>query len=144
MNKDTKQLLSKGWVQKTVRISDDYNKLYTFIELYAKENNLNVKTIFNSIFIYSLDHIVNNGFKYTVIPYNKRREPKGFLISNDTYTKMKDYYEVYKLLYLKLNKSKLYYAEFIELLMYVYCINNFDEKFIDYINTKINWHIERK
>lgn len=137
--KEKKYLMINGWIQKTVRITSDYNKLCSLLEFFAKDNNMDVRKIYNEVVIFSLNKLYKEGFHYRLIPYDGRREPKGFLLEVDTTKQLKDSFEVYKNLYYLKEHKKLLYAEFIELLMFIYCNNHLEADQFKY--TKINWGI---
>lgn len=131
--KFAKQLLQNGWSQKTFRIKKEYIEVCSFLDYYSMKNNIDRKIFFNDLFKYSLTDIMNNGFKYNIIPYEKRRVPKGFLMEEETYDDIKIYH---KFVSNKLTQ-KLHVGEFIELLIYIYCINNIDE------DLNVDWGIKK-
>lgn len=135
------KLIINGWQQKTVRISDDYNKICDFLELYYKKKGQDPRKVFDEVFNYSLDMLYKEGFHYIIIPYDKRREPKGFLLKEKTKNDLKENFDIYNKLYRKKENKKLLFAEFIELLMFIYCDKKLEKEDYEYINKGINWGI---
>lgn len=136
-----KQDLMNDWKQNIVRIRFEYNRLCSFLEyVEKKEDTVDIRIIFDKIFLTSLDHLYKNGFHYEMAEFKGRREPKGFLIKENTTTELKDAFEIFKQMYKKLYNKKLLYAEFIELLLYIYCKNYIDKKDFNYL--EIDWGIK--
>lgn len=137
-------LMEQGWIQKTVRIKDDYNKLCAFLELYAKGIGIDSKRIYDEIFRYSIDELLIRGFHYRFVFYPGRREPKGFLIDPQTLDKIEDSFPRYSAISYKLERKKILVAEFYELLLYIYAMNKLEEQHLKYLNEtlEIDWGIE--
>lgn len=140
-----KMLINNGWTQKTFRIKLDYNRLCNFLlfeEVDLKEVD-DPKKIYDSVFKYSLDYINSSDdfLKYKIIKYPGRREPKGFLLQDETIENIYKTYEVYK------SKMKIKYnrfitvGEFIEFLMFFWCQNNIPTDALNYLDhvSKIEW-----
>ena len=75
--------LEKGWEQVTVRVSENYHKVLSFLNYKYINEKLGKKIIDNAL-IYSLDRLVVDGFKYKIIPFKGTREPKGFTLKETT------------------------------------------------------------
>lgn len=137
-----KHVTNIGWTQKMIRITSDYDKLCFFIDFWAKKNGKDVVTIYDEIFNYSLDNLFEHGFHYRLSDcYSKkvRREPKGFLISNTTRERFENDIKQYASLFNAKFPRNLTVAEFTELLIYIYCMDNFSQKDKDFI--EIDWRI---
>ncbi len=124
-----------GWNQKLVRLREEYRTLCTFIDFVAKETGKDSIKIYDELVNFSLDHIKKNGFNYVITEeFTGRREPKGLLLSTETQESFKISYNIYQNLYYNKYKKRLTVGEFTELLIYIYCMNNFEEKHKKYIN----------
>ena len=140
-----KMLMKNGWMQKTIRIKLDYNKLCNFIsfEEIDFEDVKNARKVYESIFTFSLDYVASSDdfLKYEIIKYSGRREPKGFLMKNETSDRLYKIYDIYKEKMKKKYNVFITFGEFIEFLMFYYCQNNIPKESLDYINNvwKINW-----
>lgn len=135
-----KQDPTNEYKQNIVRIRFEYNKLCSFLEYLEKKEDVDIRIIFDKILLTSLDHLYKNGFHYEIAEFKGRREPKGFLVKEKTTTELKDAFEIFKQMYKKLYDKKLLYAEFIELLLYIYCKNYIPPK--DYNYLEIDWGIK--
>lgn len=133
--------LEKGWEQVTVRVSENYHKVHSFLNYKYINEKLGKKIIDNAL-IYSLDRLVVDGFKYKIIPFKGTREPKGFTLKETTTKKVKYYYNFYSLFYEEKFGKKLFYSEFIELLIYIYCKNYLDDNDKKYLS--ISWYVEEQ
>lgn len=124
-----------------VRIKNDYGKVCSFLEFYANTLNINSKEIYDTVFLFSLDKLYNEGLHYE-INNEERREPKGFRVTPDTKKTVYEYYDKYKDLYKLHTKKKLVVADFIQILLYIYCLDlkGDSKKYLEDMN--INWGIK--
>lgn len=115
-------------------------RLCDLLVFISKSKHEDAKEVYNKIFLYSLNELYMNGLHYKIIPYEYRREPKGFLIEKTTEDKLHAYFETYKDLYNKYQGMPFTYGEFIELLMFIYCQNNLEKKDFVYLDMN-DWGI---
>lgn len=120
-------------VQRIVRIKPDYLAVCSYLDFIAKKNKRDLCEFYNDLFISSLDYISKNGFKYYIIPYKPRRTPKGLQMLDKTSSSIDDAYKFLSNIYYGNHMKKLYIAEFIELLLYIYVMNNLSEAEIENI-----------
>ncbi|MGN9163476.1 hypothetical protein [Clostridium sulfidigenes] len=133
--KVTKMSATKqGWNQKIVRLREEYRTLCTFIDFFAKETGRDSIKIYEELVNFSLDYIAYNGFHYIITEeFTGRREPKGLLLSSDTQKRFKVDFNNYKNLCMRMHGKKLTVGEFTELLIFIYCMNNFEERHKKYV-----------
>lgn len=130
------RLLKTGWVQKLVRVREEYIDICLYLEFYANKMQLDKKKIFDEVFTYSISYLLENGFKYKIEDYPKRRTPKGFLVKEVTLENLNKYYEFYKEVLINKECKRFYFCEFIELLIYIYCMNHLDKNELKLIDSK--------
>lgn len=129
-------LLKTGWRQRIVRIRESYIDICLYLEFYASKIQIDKKKIFDEVFNFSINHISENGFKYNISAYDKKRTPKGFLIDNNTSNDLDKYYDFYREILFKKEYKKLYFAEFVELLIYIYCVNHLEKSELKLLENK--------
>lgn len=135
MGKDTKFLTNNGWNQKMIRLRKEYCNLCIFLDFFANEQGRSSLKIYDEITNYSLDKLFFDGFHYEYTGnYTGQREPKGLLLSKGTQEKFKKEYEIYAQMYERKFHKKITSGIFMELLIFIYCMNNFEKKHKDYID----------
>lgn len=127
------------WVKKIIRIRSDYIKVCEFIEFLATKKNISTKILFNDIFEYSLDSLARKGFNYDFKDLCQKRIPKGFSISKNTSEVFDQSYQYFKFLLKNKHDKTLYTAEFTELILYIYCVDNLTEGEMSQLD--IDWAI---
>lgn len=136
----------------TIRISKSYNILCDFIIFINKNKERKEKKIIDSVINEGLDILVknkkcNNSDNIQIMRKYYDREPKGFLIEENTMNRLKRQYEKYKLLYREKHDITINLGIFYEMIIYIWCVNNFTEedfKYIDNNYIKNEWGFKIK
>lgn len=133
--------MQSGWIQRIVRIRPDYIRLCSFLEFISDKKGIDKPQFFNEVFLYSLNSITDKGFNYNIEEYKPRRKPKGFLMEQDTSDTIDTTYDFYSKIFQKKYNRILYIADFVELLLYIYAINNLTESELQALD--LEWGIEK-
>lgn len=131
----------EDWVKKIIRIKAKYFNVCDYLEFLASKKGLDSRQFISEVFKYSLDTITEKGFTYKIEKYEPRRIPKGFTIASSVSEDFDISYDFYKNVYQKKFGTKLYTAEFTELLLYIYCTNNLSNTEIESI--EVEWGISK-
>ena len=127
-------LVGNGWTQKTVRLKTEYHKICDFLLfLCNSDEEVQKRKMFNEIFRFSLDYLLDKKDKIEIEKFKGRREPKGFLLEDKTIETLEKEYKVYKD-HFKKESLVLSKGEFYELMLYIYCKNNlkdYEKFFLD-------------
>lgn len=137
-----KQDLKNDWIQKIVRVRNDYINLSAYLEFFAKKNNIERHIFFNDVFKYSLSVLKEKGMIYDIDEYKPRRIPKGFLIEKNVND---DFLSMHKELKKQFNYKyarKLYVCELVELILYIYAIDNLSYSDLASVNI-VDWGIKK-
>lgn len=136
-----KKLQENGWQQKTFRIRPDYIKVCSLLEFIAEKRNIERYLFFDDLFNYSIDYIYKNGFLYEFNEYEPKRTNKGFLLRDETLQAFEECHNFIKNIYRTKKYKKLLKAEFVELIIYIFCMNNLKSEELALID--IDWGISK-
>lgn len=133
-------LIGKGWSQKIIRIRNNYSILADFIIFLGRNKDSEIRKIWNYVLGSGLDIFIEYNKKNTdliqVIKYHGDREPRGFLLQVDTIEKIENEYKKYKPIYRNKYDILLSRGVFYEMLIYLWCMENFTEDDFEYVNKK--------
>lgn len=127
-------------IQRIIRLKDGYLKLCSFLEFKAQTMEKERSDFYNELFRFSLDHLRENGFTYTIDKYDKVRKPKGISLSTEMSEDLDASYNFFSFFFRKKYKRKLYIGEFVELILYIYAQNFLKENERNLLN--INYGIK--
>lgn len=130
------------WKQRVIRIRPDYFKVLTYLEFQADKQGVERHAYINNVVRFSLDFLVENGIRYEIEEYEPMRKGKGFFLKKETFNLFDERYKLVSNYYLSKYLKKLLVAEFMELIIYIYCINQLTEDELKLID--INWGIKVK
>lgn len=127
---------------KIIRIKEEYIQLCKLYELIALREEISKHEYLKKVISYSINYLNENGFNFIIEIYKPRRKPKGFFLSEDIIKDFDEQFNYFKSIYYKRFERRLYECEYMELLLYIYAINNLEEKDLQTTNIK-NWGIRK-
>lgn len=138
-----KDLLNSGWIKRPIRIKNDYIKVCSYLEFIAKKREIDTHVFFNEVFLYSMKSLIEKGLNYSIEEYKPRRIVKGFILNKETSDKLDDLFSAYNKIFSMTCGRKIFFGEFIELMIYIYSMECLRKSDIDVLET-IDWGIKKR
>ena len=125
----------KDYIRKGIRISPRYIVICDFLDFYAGYKEINKYDFYNNLFNYSLKKVPENiGYKFRKNPTSNYGITRSFFLNKKTYNLLHKTYQRSQELYRTLYDDYLSMGNFTELILYLYLVNNIENKILNIFN----------